>query len=633
MVSLITDKKELPKAFGNSQAPYTELTNLKQKQDRAEVRKGFEKQMEGLIEMYLASLKNQDPFSEKSNTESGVQIAGTTATISSLNQISEQIEDLIDNSKKSQLLNAAEFQGQEVYYDDSIREYRGHDLEFNYQLKAPNHLPADAPLKTTVKIYDERGIVVFSTRVDQAVIGKNKFLWHGKDNNGKEVKKGQYKIEVTSSSPMANGLSSIPIEATTYLSGMVEAIDTQDDAVKLLVNGKLIDQHLVKKMVKGESKAKLNQQPFVDQYVGYIGKNVLVDLSRLDIKGGKAEIAIKNSVVNHGKVKLEVYGDNAKYIKTIDYPAVPDNGKLALDGIKYHLPDGEYTCKVYVEDKDNDNQMILLETTDQIDVTSVDLAAGQISDGNKIYNLKNIQSVTGSSALESSLITQGGYFVGKQVHFVDNSLIFNGESGEIVFPIDKILHDRILTEAKVEIYKKGQSQPVKEITIGVNKLYEPLPTFDALNDNSKAIINNLIASNPLTLNIRSGLNNYTDLDDAEQSIVDNYIKQQFRAGNLFKMHQDENDKDIQLKNKGIIEVKMDGALASPADLASSKQEYTYKITTITTNKNNNDLQKDVVNNYNQAFVKECTVIDSALKLVLSGDKEISIDDVIAVGYL
>lgn len=626
MASLITDKKELPRAFGNSQPAYSELSNLRQKQDRAEVRKGSEKQMEGLIQMYVASLKNQDPFSEKSNTESGVQIAGTTATISSLNQISEQVEDLIDNSKKSQLLNASEFQGQEVYYDDSMREYRGRDVEFSYELKGPNHLPADAPIKTTVKIFDEKGTLVFSTKVDGAIIGKNEFLWNGRDNSGKEAKKGQYKIEVIASSPASSGLGSVPIEATSYLSGVVEAIDTKDGVVKLLVNGKLIDQNQVKKIVTSSDKAKSNQKPSADRYVSYIGKKVSIDLSRIEVKGGKAEIAIKNSVANPGKVRLEVYGENSKYIKTVEYVAMPENSKLVLDARKYNIPDGKYTCKVYVEDKDNDNKMTLLDKTDQIDVTSVDLATGQITDGKKTYSVKNIAEVTGQSGRESSLITQGGYYIGKQVEFVDDSFVFNGESYEVAFPVYKPSNGRTLGDAEVQIYKYGQH--VRTIIKRARELYEEKPMFNELNDDSKLIVNDYIATNPQFK--RPGVKNYNNLNNPEKRLVDNYIEKEFRAGHLFKTVQDKNDKLTKLKNMGVIVVEWNGELDS-GDRALANQEYTYKIFTSTTTEDGNDRKLIPFYNHKEELVKESTVIDGTLKLVLSNGKEISTDDVIRVG--
>lgn len=626
MVGVITtDKKELPRAFGNPQVAYSELSNLRQKQDRTEVRKGFEKQMDSLIQMYVASLKNQDPFSEKSNTESGVQIAGTTATISSLNQISEQVEDLIDNSKKSQLLNAAGFQGQEVYYDDSACEYKGHNEEFNYELKAPSFLPANAPIKALIKIVDEKGMVVFSNQDKNAIIGKNRFSWDGRDNNGKEIKRGKYRIEVTASSPSSNGLGSIPIEASSYLSGIVDAIETKDGTVKLLVNGKLIDQDQVKKIATSLDK-EASRQLSANQYIGYIGKKVSIDLSRIEINGGKAEIAIKNPVINSGKIKLEIYGENSKYIKTVEYAAMPKSSRLELDANKYNIPDGIYTCKVFVEDKDNENEMTLLDGSDQIDVTSIDLTTGQITDGKKKYNVKNIREVTGQSSNETSLINQGGYYIGKQVEFVDDSFVFNSESYEVAFPVYKPSNDRILGDARVQIYKDGQL--VKILTKPAAELYEEKPTFDELDNDSKLIVNDYIATNPQFK--RPGVKKYPNLSAPEKRLIDNYIEKEFRAGHLFKTVQDKNDKLTKFRNMGVIVVKWDGVL-DPAGRAVEGQSYRYQVITSTTARDGSD-QLDTKEPITRVgLVRESTVIDGALKLVLSDGKEISPDAIIRVG--
>ncbi len=624
---ITTDKKELPRAFGNPQVAYSELSNLRQKQDRTEVRKGFEKQMDSLIQMYVASLKNQDPFSEKSNTESGVQIAGTTATISSLNQISEQVEDLIDNSKKSQLLNAAGFQGQEVYYDDSAREYKGHNEEFNYELKAPSFLPTNAPIKALIKIVDEKGMVVFSNQDKNAIIGKNRFSWDGRDNNGKEVKRGKYRIEVTASSPSSNGLSSIPIEASSYLSGIVDAIETKDGTVKLLVNGKLIDQDQVKKIATSIDK-EASRQLSANQYIGYIGKKVSIDLSRIEVNGGKAEIAINNPINNHGKVKLEIYGENSKYIKTVEYATMPMNSRLELDANKHNIPDGIYTCKVWVEDKDNENKMTLLDGSDQIDVTSIDLTTGQITDGKKKYSVKSIREVTGQSSNETSLINQGGYYIGKQVQFSDDRFVFNGESLPVDLRISKPLAGRKLGPVELRIYKGDEL--VAHVGKPADELYhqeeEPVPRFDQLNPYGRRQVTRYIR----TQFRLPEAHNFGHLNQEMKLLVNNYIEKQLRNGVFFKDGQDYRDETTKLRNMGIVKLNWDGILSSGVR-ALAGEPYRYEVITSTTANDNSDQRDTKEPITSVGLVRESTVIDGALKLVLSDGKEISPDAIIRVG--
>jgi len=649
---------ELSKAFGKDQTPYSTYDTVKasKKDKREDVKKEFEKQMDGFIKMYIASIQNQDPFSESSQADSGIQIAGQMAQMQIFGGMNDQLAELVDNFAMSQILKATEFQGQEVSFDDNVRDYNGKDpVTFDYELNYPQSVKSSSSVKCNVKIYNANtGSLVYSGRSDGTSDGKNTFSWNGTDIKGKKAAEGEYRIEVTASAVVSDS-NTIPVPASTYKKGVVTSVHmTKDGKLELeLADGTKIDQDKVKKItnpnvIRPDSKVASNE------LAHYIGRQVAVDLSILEIKGNRGEITYNNSdpLKNPGKVIVEIFDKNHRFVKKIEYEKLErGSGTLQVDPASL-IPDGKYSCKIFVEDKDNEEDgkytRIELSKNDILDVSSVDVAKqsiiGNDKDGiRKEYNVRYIAGLDGNSSLTQSLINQGNTYIGKNVVYeIDNNFVWEGDSFSEQASIPKAPDGRNLTKATLEIYDgdKLVGRVEKDGLSLYSNEVEPVPFYNAAGIDAPLLARKGYLDNTSRRAVRRyitdlrlpGVSEYANLERTEKLAVNKYIEQEFRAGNFFKHGQDRADPAIKLKNMGLVKFEWDGRMLDGA-LAATDKQYSYKINIETTD-NANPLQKytdPIPNGRIQSSVKATEIEDGVLKLILASGEELLANQVLAVG--
>ena len=642
-MGLIATKQELPQAFGQEQQAFATMESIRNSKEkkREDVRQEFDKQMERFLEMYVSSLQNQDPLSEKSQTDSGVQIAGQMAQMQIFGRMNDQLAELVDNFAMSQILKATEFQGQEVSFDDNIRDFSGSAVTFDYELKYPASIKSSSSVKCSIKIYDEKNVLVYNGKSN----GKNEFSWNGKDSKGIKVPNGKYRIEVTASANISDG-TSIAIEATTYKKGIVTSIHmTEDGKIQLeLADGSKIDQDKVKKItdlgaVKSQSSISSNE------LAGYIGKQVSVDLSNIEIKNGRSVVTYNNAnpLANPGKVTVEIWGKQG-FIKKIDYEKLESGiGKLQLDvtGIKdgkysTGIKDGKYSCKIFVEDKDNEDNRVELTYKDTIDVSRVDVAAQSIIGDEKEYSAGNIVGVAGESRGQQSLITQASNYFGKNVIYDANNFVYEGRNFSHEVPIPKPPRGHNLTKATLEIYDGAN------VVARVEKAGGDLYVYDAEPAPFYSYNNGLVAHNGgIQLGdqqaLYAHLKNRYKLDqvdfnsfDASQKLeINQYIEQEFRAGNFFKQGQDRDNEAVKLKNMGVVKFDWGGAMLNGSNAANGAQ-YSYKVKITTENVGtSHDYYMD--NPRVKSSVRATEIANETLTLILANGNIIPADQVLAVG--
>lgn len=640
-MSVVVAKQELPKAFSQEQQPYTTLDNIRnsKKDKREDVRQEFDKQMDGFLKMYISSLQNQDPFSEKSQADSGVQIAGQMAQMQIFGRMNDQLAELVDNFAMSEILKATEFQGQEVSFDDNIRDFSGSEVTFDYELKYPSSVKNSSSVKCFVKIYDKKNLLVYNGKSTGTIEGKNKFSWNGKDNKGVKVPNGKYRIEVSASANAPDG-TPIHFEAMTYRKGIVTSIHmTEEGKIQLeLADGSKIDQDKVKKLTDLSAVQPLPAASS-GELAGYIGKQVSVDLSSIEVKNGRSELTYNNAnpLANPGKVTVEIWGTQG-LVKKLDFAGLePGVGKLQLDATG--IEDGKYSCKIFVEDKDNEDNRVELTYKDTIDVSRVDVAAQSIIGDGKEYSVKNIAGMERQSHAQQSLITQASNYFGKNVTYnVSNDFFYDGNNFAHEVSIPKLPQGYALTSAALEVY--NGEELVARVEKAGGDVYgynsERVPFFDGDGVKQALIDKNGILDKASRRAVRRyiqelrlpGVEDYSQLNETQKVEINKYIEQQFRAGNFFKQGQDRADEATKLKNMGIIKFDWDGTMLSGSKGANGKQ-YSYQVKITTTNAG--VTHDEYLPERSQSSVKATEMVNDALTLILANGERIAASQVLAVG--
>ena len=613
--------RKLPEFLGQKQEAYSTYNSAKKGDKNPEkMRKEVEKQKDFVLQMLMKTMQNQLPNiggdSSSGNNDMSKTMMETTmgmAQFDATERNSENVSRLCEKMDNS-MTTALGFQGQKVSYDDSIRSYNGKTVAFDFQLKFHGSTDDNARAQVNVRVLDENGQIVRTDKI-LGQQGKNSYSWNGKDNKGKEVEQGKYSIQVNAVDP-AN--KSAFVEVFTLLNGVVKAITVEAGQTKLMLdNGKVISQDQV---VKAERLQDIEDvKPSYEEYVQYIGKNVEIDLSKVEVKNGKGDIICDNTVKNPGKVTVQIY-QGTKFIKNIEYENKLPEGisYLQLDAKKHGISDGTYQCQITVEDKDNEDQKVPLGTKQVAKVSGLDLESGEIiTQEQHKFPVSNVIKLASNKA-ELPLITKGGFYVGKQVEFTNNEFKFSGANFEVDLRIPKPPVGRRIDDAELQIYQgkgvdKKLVQRVQVPAVGLyNQEVEPVPTFTGLNLASRHAVNLYIREN-LRL---PGVNGYNGLTREEKIAVNQVIEKKFRAGELFRTGQVHNDPAAKYRNMGVNKLQWDGTkMVGPN--AVNDEEFSYEIVTSTCMNDNSDKKISRIINTDTDIVSSAEVVDGEIHLVLS----------------
>jgi flagellar basal-body rod modification protein FlgD len=618
--------KVLPKDFaGREQANYN-IENTKRNSDPERLRKEFQKRVDASTKLLMAGIKNQPIDKPLKQSE-------LIRTFSDINQSYiaqmqfEQMQDLSDSLKYS---NPAQYLNHDISYDDSIRNFVGPEVAFNYQIDYDDsQIPDGYNIETKIKVYDSSGKVVY-TGTGAKTKGKHEFIWSGRDSSGKKVEKGEYRIEgMAVARSSSDSKKFIDLDFSAHILGKVDHIDYEEGKPYLMVGGRPVHQKNILRVRKHQDKEEAKQIN-AQEYVGYIGKTVSYDLSQFTVNQGKAEISYNNpDVANPGKFKVEVYDADNKFIKTVDYAIklVNGRGSFALDALKNNIPDGRYHYKIKVENKDEDNRLVVLPHLENLSVNGLDIADKKFISNSRKYDLENIISVTDPAAKENSLYAKGASYIGKQVQYTDGQ--FQTQNGEFTsfVSIDRPSAGQRLGDAELVIYKDDKE--VARLTKAAASLYhheiEAAPSYNQLNNYAQGLVKHHIRSK-LRL---PGVTEYAHLDQAQKLEVNNYIEQKFRSGEFFKYGQDDRSEEDKLKNMGLVKLHWDGSFADGSK-ALNNESYRYEVYTSTVDNDTNEVNRIKAPNTAAALVSSAEIIDEELKLKLSNGRLLGLDKILAV---
>ena len=624
MKSSLDVKSQLPKFGGIDQPDYISKSVVQKKQNEEEDIQdsiAFKIAMQEAMSPPIDMLLGGEGKGGSNSHATMAQLISQAEQATEIKNMAKSVKELTETTKKAQSIQALAMHGKEVSYDDSIRtvDKDAKEVNFKYDLRYGSNVPEGTKANVNITILNEKGDVVYSTK-QNGVKGPNQYKWDGRGSDGKRVEPGDYKINVSASFPQNTAFGSV--EATTAIKGVVESVKISDGKTILRVNGENIDFDQIIEI--GGSPAAANRKPSVHEMMNYVHKEVDVDISKIFVDSGTAEILYNNKVGNPGKVRVDFFGANSEYIKTVNYAGKLQQGvgSFTINAKKEGIADGEYTVKVVVEDKDNKNSYVTLSDTKvAVTVESIDVANAKLRAGGLNYDARSVENIIG----ESNLYTLGAQFVGKRVQYVEDKFKFTGPNYNFLVPVEQTPAGRVMGEAELRVFKNGK----REAIVNINPI-EPtaIPAYDNLDVNSKAAVNNLIKSEFQTT--RRAIP-YNQLVGDQKRLIDRFIALEFRAGKMFAVGQNPADQATKDQNMGIGGViswdgRMDGNKR-----AVDGEEFTYELWTSTTAADGSDLQVTRINPSASGFVAKPIIENNTLLLELRDGSVIPYTNVEAIG--
>lgn len=181
------------------------------------------------LEMLIAQMQNQDPLSPMDSQEYASQLAQFTS-VQELGAIKAALNESIDmNLLMTQSINgnlAAALVGKVVRAQIDRIEFdgaSGADLQFNL---------GQAATSIQINVTDADGNTIRTLSMSAHSAGDTAIYWDGRDNDGNLVPSGTYSYSVS-----AKNASGEAINATTYVQGVVSAVNYEGGRVSLTVNG------------------------------------------------------------------------------------------------------------------------------------------------------------------------------------------------------------------------------------------------------------------------------------------------------------------------------------------------------------------------------------------------------------
>ena len=511
------------------------------------------------MNLVFSTLKHQDPLNPTSNAEMATLFANFEQT-KTLSELSTTMKQLDDSNKFNALQTATSLQSQNkpISYDNSIITFLGKTTECPYEITplGQNKGSEYTQVPVTIVVCDDKGKEVFRTK-KTAKPGKNIFLWDGKNEKEVEQPNGDYKIIITSDDK----------DWETKLKGIanIEAVerDPSTEEVTLKLNdGKTISL----KQVIGTSNIEKGHD--IDDYTSYIGKMISTE-NTLQCVGGNASISYNNPLNNDVITLIEVFDKQGKVVaygkhkpdsigqhnagvdlfKTSDQNDVLD-GEEKLD----RLESGKYVYKLYLKDLDSGEHCQIEKPTEK--VISVSKSNNEpvlvTNMGNK-YKKEDIIAITEDSSYQNSGNQNLGSdimkYLGRNVEYINTIEIDDSDDNvELSTP----LLDFELPEGAE--YKSTELQ-IDSLTNGKvfvedGVKYTAVPEFEELSDKDKqAIRNDLKKGNPI--NKSANILDDITLDEAE---LKDYIRQEFRAGNIVQQSVVDNpqEEEIRKRNKAMV---------------------------------------------------------------------------------
>lgn len=578
-----------------------------------------DKNIKLMFAVALAASRNQPINGEKSDLSTQMMNLSSTLSSIAMDKMSTNATlKLAEAQQESSFASMSQMVGQRVSIEDGSREFygkAGEQVKFQYNILGKD-IPANALIQTQISLLNKDGKKILSKTENGKHIGKNSFIWDGKDSKGNNVPVGSYNISVTSSYTIpGNDKKPISLSVTTVQESVVDGVNRDPDGkISFIVNGQKVDSASIQGLMRdGKDEVKEEAKGPISDYISYIGQKVQIKQEKVNFNNNKTNVPFftKNDALQ-ATVKVRFYDSTDSFVaysqKVQDIKAGQNNfvwngedakSEAALKDMHAnkmlsYVPVGVYRYEVSITTKNEDDT----ETTYKLDnngefvIDSIDKNNGKVrlASGDYKFDIRDVTKLTDKipekvQASYISLLQEGSGLIGKRVSFKSDILTYDGNTDpEIEFSLPKPEDGFTLESATIDIMD-DKDNVIASIVKPQAEIYsyeaEPVP-WPAVGIAALADIANMF-----TLISKTKINEayealFPDGDPAhitgkEKQVMKNYVTEHFRAGNLFALGYEALDQAAQetqkLKNMGVIQAKWNGKGPAPDNKQFPKGNY------------------------------------------------------------
>ncbi|MDX2050134.1 MAG: FlgD immunoglobulin-like domain containing protein [Rickettsiaceae bacterium] len=417
------------------------------------------------LKIIAAMMKNPNP-EKPIDMGATAQIIAATKTADQIEKLSEKISDLCKNINSNQKFEALSLVGKNVQYDTSKKYFDGKNpIDFKYKLDVNSNIKnLDATLISNISVFNQNGVRVARSEGKREK-GSHIFKWDGKDQNGKLLAKGQYRIEAEAflTKWQSGEEVKIPVESGGYELGQVESLVTENGTTKLLINNELVDLENIIKITPIKEK---DSKPTLLDYAQYLNKIAEIDDTFVSIdQTGNGEVKFSCDIEQPKEGIIKFYNENDLVIGIANLSKIT-NGQNSLkfaakeltseqdidnvlidDSSLNKLDPGHYKYKIFVQDSASRNPLRYnpISTARSVKITGLDFEQEpQIISGSERFDIKNVKKLLTEeeSSLDSALAAG---FIGKsarvQLEEIKSTGTTSQEAGQKKIKITEIVRD------------------------------------------------------------------------------------------------------------------------------------------------------------------------------------------------
>ncbi|MBY0429591.1 MAG: flagellar hook assembly protein FlgD [Rhodospirillales bacterium] len=184
-------------------------------------RNSLAKNLDTFLTLLTTQLKYQDPLSPMDSTQFTNQLVQFANVEQQIN-VNSNLEQMINLSKANQAVNSLNYIGSTVEVEGTTLPLQDGKATLTYELSK------DVAM-ATVAISDEKGNLVH-TEIGKIKAGEYTVEWDGKDDNGKQLADGKYKVDLT----VLNLDEDVPATTSISVLGKVTGISSGADGEIIL---------------------------------------------------------------------------------------------------------------------------------------------------------------------------------------------------------------------------------------------------------------------------------------------------------------------------------------------------------------------------------------------------------------
>jgi flagellar basal-body rod modification protein FlgD len=190
--------------------------------------------LQNFLKLLTTQLQNQDPTAPIDTNQMTQQIAMLSQVEQQINT-NQNLEQLISMYTSAQVGTAVSYIGKQIDAEGNKSALQNGQANFVYDLESK-------ATTVTVSVLDSTGSVIYSANSNQINQGRNEIGWDGRTTSGSDAPDGVYSFKV-----IAKDATGKEIKATTYTTGLVSSVDTQNGVTSLsLGQGLSVDLNKVK---------------------------------------------------------------------------------------------------------------------------------------------------------------------------------------------------------------------------------------------------------------------------------------------------------------------------------------------------------------------------------------------------